>query len=61
MTRSDLIRGKIQDLVANFMYYDRRGDGQLPLNAIEEAIKAGEITVDEIAEIFRENIARQVR
>jgi len=52
-TRRDLIRGTVSDLVADFLYYDRKNDQDLPLGEIEAAIEAGEITVDEIVVQFR--------
>lgn len=53
-SRHDIILGTLDDLVADFMYYDREdGDSELPPGAIERAIAAGEITVDEIVARFR--------
>jgi hypothetical protein len=52
MSRRDLILGTIDDLVGDFLYYDRKGDEDLPRGAIQEAIEAGEITAAEIAEQF---------
>jgi hypothetical protein len=34
------------------MYYHRKEDEDLPRGAIEEAVEAGEITVDEMIEEF---------
>ena len=44
----------VDNVVASFLYYDRKEDEELPRGAIEEAIEAGEITVDEIVTRFRE-------
>lgn len=41
-----------QDLVINFMSYDRKGDEELPRGEIQEALEAGEITLEEIVETF---------
>jgi len=41
-----------QDLVINFMSYDRKGDEELPKGEIQEALEAGEITLEEIVETF---------
>jgi len=48
MTRREQIQATVSDLVAKFLYYDRKEDEDLPRGAIEEAIKAGEITEQEI-------------
>ena len=54
MDRRQRIFVTVSDLVADLMYYDRKEDDQLPRGAIEEAIESGEITVDEIANHFRQ-------
>jgi hypothetical protein len=51
-TRRELILGHVEDLVSNFLYYDRKEDEDLPRGSIEEAVKVGEITVDEIVAEF---------
>lgn len=51
-----MILDTINDMVLDFLYYDRKGDSQLPLKAIEESIAKGEITVDEIVAEFRRHL-----
>ena len=51
-TRREHIENTAKDLIGSFMYYDRKEDDNLPRGAIEEAIDAGEITVEEILWIF---------
>ena len=41
------------DLASALLYYDRKEDEDLRVGAIEEAIAAGEITVDEIVAQFK--------
>lgn len=53
MATKDQILGTVDDLVSGFLYYDRKEDEALPRGAIEDAIAAGEVTVDEIAGKFR--------
>lgn len=55
-TRREHIMDTVTDMVTDFFYYDRKEDGDLPRGAIEEAIEAGEITVDEIVQKFREGL-----
>lgn len=52
-TRRQLIIDTIDDLVSSFLYYDRKEDEDLPRDEIEDAVKSGEITVDEMSECFR--------
>lgn len=56
-----IILDTVSDLVADFYYYDRKEDEELPRGAIEAAIERGEITVDEIVEHFRATLVRKVR
>lgn len=54
--RKELIEATVDDLVSNFMYYDRKEDEDLPRGAIEEAIQAGEISVDDIVNLFERHL-----
>ncbi len=56
--RADLILLTLQDLVSNFLYYDRKEDEELPRGEIEDAIEAGEISLDEIVAKFREELEK---
>ena len=49
-----MILGTIDDLVGDLLYYDRKGDEELPQNSIEEALQKGEITIDDMVGKFRE-------
>lgn len=44
------IEGYITDLMEDFLFYDRQEDEDLPLKAIESAIKDGTITKEWLAE-----------
>jgi len=48
-----LILDTIEDMVSNLLYYDRKEDEDLPVDAIEGALAAGEITITEMADHFR--------
>ncbi len=56
MTRRDTIIMTVEDLVSDLMHYDRDNDEELPEGAIEEAIAAGEITVEEIIVVFESGL-----
>ncbi len=51
-TRRERIINVLTDSISTMLYYDRKEDEDLPRGGIEEAIKAGEITVDEIIKIW---------
>jgi len=51
----------IDDLITNFLYYDRKEDESLPVGAIEQAIKKGKITADEIINRFKEQLTRNLK
>lgn len=46
------ILGTVEDLVTDFLYYDRKEDEDLPLGAIEDAVKYGEVSIEEIIAAF---------
>lgn len=52
-TRRQNILDTADDLMGSFLYYDRKEDDDLPRGAIEDAIKNGEIDVDDIIAVFR--------
>lgn len=60
MERKELILTTVDDLVADFLYYDRKEDEELPRNSIEEAIANKEITVREIIQRFEQELRKIV-
>ena len=56
MKTKDRILGTVQDLVSNFLYYDRKGDEDLPVGMIDRAVAKGEITIDEIVDAFKSRL-----
>lgn len=54
--RRELIKEAIEDLVLNLLDYERREDDELPRGAIEAAVRAGEITIDEMIKIFADQL-----
>ena len=51
----------IEDMISDFLYYDRKEDEDLPRGEIEKMVKSGELTVDEIVEKFREELTKGVK
>lgn len=50
----------VDNLIASFLWYDRKEDEDLPNGAIEKAIDDGVITVEEIVERFREQLIENI-
>lgn len=59
-TRKVTIEKTVEDLAGCFLYYDRKGDDDLPIGAIEDAVKRGEITLEEIVGKFRQELIIKV-
>ena len=55
-TRRERILAVTDDLVTDFLYYDRKECSYLPMNEIEEAILNNEITIEEIIDKFSEEL-----
>ena len=52
-TTHDLILAELSDAIGCFLHYDRKEDEDLPRGAIEDAIKKGEVTIEELVNCFR--------
>ena len=50
------ILSAISDLVSDFAYYDRKEDEDLSAEQLEEAVRSGEITIDEMVSEFRKHL-----
>ncbi len=58
--RSEYIKDVINSLVSDFLYYDRKEDSDLRIGEIDEAVRNGEITVDEMAEVFHTGLKKSI-
>lgn len=58
--RHQIISDTVKDLVEDLLYDDRKEDDELRRGEIEESIRSGEITVDEIVAIFRSQLLYHV-
>lgn len=52
----ELILGTIKDDVSNFLYYDRKEDEHLSVEVLNESVKSGVVTVDEMVNAFRKGL-----
>lgn len=59
-TRKQHIEDTASDTMSRFIYYDRKEDEDLPVGHIEEAVKNGEISIDEIMSIFKKSLEAQL-
>ncbi|HMI93939.1 MAG TPA: hypothetical protein VK509_21340 [Polyangiales bacterium] len=59
-TRRQIVLDTANDLAGRFLYYDRKEDDSLPVFAIEDAIIAGEVALDEIVGILRYQLETSV-
>lgn len=55
------ILGTIEDLVTDFVYYGRKEDEDLPVGAIEKSVAAGEVTLDEMVEVFKTKLEKSLK
>lgn len=60
-TRREIILATVGDLVASFLWEDRKEDADLPRGAIEAAIEAGEITWSEIVARFATELMEELK
>jgi hypothetical protein len=51
-----LILDIISGLCKDFLYYDRKEDEDLTRKQLDEAVKSGEINIDEMVEEFRRHL-----
>jgi hypothetical protein len=54
------ITGVVIDLVSNFLYYNRKEDEDLPVGAIEKAIKDNIVSVKEIVDLFQQELINYI-
>lgn len=60
-SRRELILDLVEDMGSKeLLYYGRRGDEDLPRGEIEEAVKEGEVTVEEIVAIFAKGLRERL-
>lgn len=59
--KDDVILRVIEDLVSKFLCYDRKEDEDLPIGTIEEEIKKGNISIDEMVNQFKESLGHKLK
>lgn len=61
MTREEIIKKVIVDLVSDLLHYDRKEDEDLPRGEIERAVASGEISLEGMVATFREALESHLR
>lgn len=51
-----MILGTVDDLVVDFLFYDRKEDKEVPVGAIQEAILRGVMSESDIVKRFAEQL-----
>lgn len=46
----------LNDLVNDFVYFARLSDDLIPVGRLEEAVRAGVVSVDEMVQVFEEDL-----
>lgn len=54
-----LVLGRVEDVVSDFFYYDRKEDSELTIAGLNEAIESGFVSLEEIGEEFMFQVCRQ--
>lgn len=60
-TRADTIMVTVDDVVLRLLVYDRKEDEDLPYGAIQEAVRNGELTEEDIVDRFKKNLHDRLR
>jgi hypothetical protein len=61
MILKNYILATVQDLCSNFLYYDRKEDDDLSAEDLEDAVKKGIVTIDEMVEEFRNQLEKHLK
>ena len=56
-----LMSGYISDMVSDLLYYDRKEDEDLQVEDIDNAVKNGVISIDDIVYMFRKELTDGIR
>lgn len=60
-SRKERILIAVDNLVANLLYYDRKEDEDLPVGEIEKAIQLGEISVQDMVDLFHFRLRANIK
>lgn len=52
----EIILNTVDDLCSKFLYYDRKEDEELSFEQLNQAVKTGNISIEEIVDRFKTNL-----
>jgi len=55
------VKNIISDMVADFLYYDRKEDDQIGVGDIDKLTRTGKMTVDEMTNVFRNELEKGLK
>lgn len=56
----ELILGNIDDLIADYLYYDRKEDEDLPRGVIEKAVEDKIVTIEDMVARFESTLKERI-
>lgn len=56
-----VVLGVMKDTMADFLYYNRKGDQDLKVGEIEEAIANGAVTIEELCDVVRTELYKAIK
>ena len=56
MATKKQILGLIEDSISDLLYYDRKDDEDCPRGELEEAVKLGKVTIEEMVAKFEKHL-----
>lgn len=51
----------VKDLCSDFLYYDRKEDSNISADQLVDAVRSGEITIEEMVKEFRKNLENTLK
>ena len=58
---NDNLRNLLSDMFADLFYYDRKEDEDMPVGSIEQMVKSGEVTEQEILDVLSYELHRALK
>ena len=58
---NDNLRNLLSDMFVNLFYYDRKEDEDMPVGSIEQMVKSGEVTEQEILDVLSYELHRALK
>lgn len=56
----EIIMRTIDDMILDFLVYDRKDDEYLPRDVIEDMVKNGDLDIDEMVDRFKDSLIASI-